>query len=379
MSQKPIQIGEKVVFGYEHLQNLFDSLIKRNYIVIGPTVLDNAIVYEQLHSVSQLPVGLTDEQEAGTYRLKNRDDKALFGYNVGPHSWKKFLHPPVQKLWHAKRNEKGFEVVEENGYKKKYAFIGVRSCEIHAMSTQDRVFTGGQYTDNTYKSNRESAFIVAVNCSQAASTCFCESMNTGPEVEYGFDLSLTEIIKPDNHYFLVEVGSETALEIINDIPFEYATEIDIDTASNIMQNTRTQMSRKIDTSDIKELLYRNYENPRWDEVADRCLSCANCTMVCPTCFCTTVEDTTDLKGETAGRVQKWDSCFTMDFSYLHGGNVRPSVKSRYRQWMTHKLATWIDQFGTSGCVGCGRCITWCPVGIDITEEVEAIRLSEENE
>ncbi|NIP31164.1 MAG: sulfite reductase subunit A, partial [Candidatus Dadabacteria bacterium] len=156
MSQKPIQIGEKVVFGYEHLQNLFDSLIKRNYIVIGPTVLDNAIVYEQLHSVSQLPVGLTDEQEAGTYRLKNRDDKALFGYNVGPHSWKKFLHPPVQKLWHAKRNEKGFEVVEENGYKKKYAFIGVRSCEIHAMSTQDRVFTGGQYTDNTYKSNRES-------------------------------------------------------------------------------------------------------------------------------------------------------------------------------------------------------------------------------
>ena len=96
-------------------------------------------------------------------------------------------------------------------------------------------------------------------------------------------------------------------------------------------------------------------------------------MVCPTCFCTTVEDHSDLAGETAERVRSWDSCFTLDFSYVHGGSVRTETQSRYRQWMTHKLASWIDQFGTSGCVGCGRCITWCPVGIDITEEAAAIR------
>ena len=133
------------------------------------------------------------------------------------------------------------------------------------------------------------------------------------------------------------------------------------------------MGRELDTTDIRELLYRNYEHPRWDEVAERCLACGNCTMVCPTCFCTTVEDVTDLAGEHVERHQRWDSCFTIDYSHIHGGAVRGSTRSRYRQWMTHKLATWIDQFGSSGCVGCGRCITWCPVGIDITEEARAIR------
>ncbi|KAB2855001.1 MAG: sulfite reductase subunit A, partial [Bauldia sp.] len=131
--------------------------------------------------------------------------------------------------------------------------------------------------------------------------------------------------------------------------------------------------RAMEAAGIRELLYDNYEHRRWDEVSERCLTCGNCTMVCPTCFCTTVEDSTDLTGAEADRTRRWDSCFTIDFSYVHGGSVRASARSRYRQWMTHKLATWIDQFGTSGCVGCGRCITWCPVAIDITEEVAAIR------
>ena len=379
MTNMPKQIGDKIVLNYEHLQSLFNSLINRNFKIIGPTVVDNAIVYGELSLVNELPVGYTDEQEGGTYRIKKRNDRAAFGYNVGPHSWKKYLHPPVKKLWQGKRKGTGFEIVEEQEVANKYAFIGVRSCEIHAMSIQDRVFTGGQFIDNAYKSNRENSFVVAVNCGQAASTCFCDSMNTGPKVEFGFDLSLTEIIKPRGHYFVVEVGTQEALEVINEIPNEYASEKDMEAADSIVDNTRGQMGREIDTSDIKELLYRNYENPRWDEVADRCLSCANCTMVCPTCFCTTVEDTTDLTGDNTERVQKWDSCFTMDFSHIHGGSVRTSVKSRYRQWITHKLATWIDQFGTSGCVGCGRCITWCPVGIDITEEIDAIRKTEKEE
>ncbi len=147
-------------------------------------------------------------------------------------------------------------------------------------------------------------------------------------------------------------------------------------AEEVVANTAAHMGRRMDTSNIKELLYRNLDHPRWDNVAARCLTCGNCTMACPTCFCTTVEDTTDLTGTRAERWRRWDSCFTMDFSYISGGSIRASSKSRYRQWMTHKLASWIDQFGTSGCVGCGRCITWCPVGIDITEEVYAIRESE---
>jgi sulfhydrogenase subunit beta (sulfur reductase) len=116
----------------------------------------------------------------------------------------------------------------------------------------------------------------------------------------------------------------------------------------------------------------NLTHPRWDDVAKRCLSCTNCTMVCPTCFCSTVNEVNDLAGEKTTRERVWESCFNEEHSHTAGGAVHPTTKSRYRQWLTHKLATWIDQFGTSGCVGCGRCITWCPVGIDITEEVAAM-------
>jgi ferredoxin len=135
--------------------------------------------------------------------------------------------------------------------------------------------------------------------------------------------------------------------------------------------------RSLDTENIRDLLFDNLEHPRWKEVADRCLSCANCTLVCPTCFCSSVTEVTDLTGDAVSRERQWASCFTLEHSQMHGANARPTTASRYRQWLTHKLAGWIDQFGTSGCTGCGRCITWCPVGIDITEEVAAIRQSPE--
>ena len=366
----------KVVIERERLQRLFGVLREKGYRVIGPTVCEGAIVYDESRSVDDLPHGWTDEQQGGTYRLKRSTDEALFGYVVGPHSWKGFLHPPVQRLWRAKRNGDGFQVQEEKQEAPKYAFIGVRSCELHAMSIQDKVFTGEQYVDPIYKSRRERAFIVAVNCGQAGGTCFCASMQTGPKTTSGFDLTLTEVLQGGRHYFVVEVGTERGADVLNEIPHRPANSQDEEIADRITTATARQMGRTMDTTNLKGLLYRNYEHPRWDEVATRCLTCANCTMVCPTCFCTTVEDVTDLTGEQAERWRKWDSCFTMDFSYIHGGSVRGTPKSRYRQWMTHKLATWIDQFGTSGCVGCGRCITWCPVGIDITEEVRAIRESE---
>jgi sulfhydrogenase subunit beta (sulfur reductase) len=215
-----------------------------------------------------------------------------------------------------------------------------------------------------------------VNCGQAGGTCFCTSMQTGPQVTSGFDLALTEVVLTDAHYFVVQIGTELGAELLQEVPHRTASDGDIELARCIVQKTSEQMGRSLDTTGIKDLLYRNMEHPRWDEVATRCLSCTNCTMVCPTCFCTTVEDTSDLAGENVERWRKWDSCFNTSFSYISGGSIRSSVKSRYRQWMTHKLASWIDQFGTSGCVGCGRCITWCPVGIDITEEVHAIRESE---
>jgi ferredoxin len=368
-------IGTQHVVTRSDFPYLLDALQKRGYRIIGPVVRDRAIVYDELSAVTDLPIGWTDEQAPGRYRLTKRTDEALFGYAVGPHSWKRYLHPPLVRLWRSGKDDTGFRVEPEPHEASRYAFLGVRSCELHAIGIQDRVFLGGPAPDPGYAQRRESAAIVAVNCGQAGGTCFCASMGTGPHVDGGFDLSLTEVLDADRHYFVVTVGSALGAELLADLPHEAARDEELRAADHVITETARHMRRTLDTTNIHSLLLSNLEHPRWEEVATRCLSCGNCTMVCPTCFCTTVEDVTDLTGEQAERVRRWDSCFTSDFSYIHGGSVRVSTKSRYRQWMTHKLATWYDQFGVSGCVGCGRCITWCPVGIDITEETRAIRES----
>jgi ferredoxin len=359
------------------LDELISELAGRGFTVIGPTVRDRAILYQEISSTADLPEGLTDEQEGGTYRLAERDDSAFFAYNVGPNSWKSHLFPSRLTLWRGQKGADGeIRFEEEAPEVPRYAFIGVRSCDLAAIGIQDKVFIGNGYTDPDYEARRQDAFIVAVNCSKAGNTCFCVSMETGPKARSGFDLALTELIDEGGHRFLVEVGSEAGAELLSTIEGEAATEDDRGRAEEVSEECASQMGRELDTDGIKELLYRNMENPRWDEVSERCLTCGNCTLVCPTCFCHTVEDVTDLAGEEAERVRLLDSCFTLDHSYIHGGSVRNSARSRYRQWMTHKLATWIDQFGTSGCVGCGRCITWCPVAIDITEEAAAIRATD---
>jgi ferredoxin len=355
------------------LQALFDSLRRRGYRIVGPKVRDGAIVYDDIEGVPDLPQGWTDEQAPGRYRLARRDDEALFGYAIGPHSWKAFLHPSVQRLWKSRREGEEVAITTEPPSAERFAFIGVRACELKAIAVQDQVFLGGAHVDAHYRARREGAFVVAVNCAEAGGTCFCVSMKSGPRVDAGYDLALTEIMDGGEHRFVVEAGSAGGGEVLAELPGRAATEGDLAAAEAVVERTAASMGRQMRSDDLHELLLANLEHPRWDEVADRCLTCGNCTMVCPTCFCTSVEDSSDLAGVESSRSRRWDSCFTMDFTHVPSGSVRASARSRYRQWMTHKLATWIDQFGTSGCVGCGRCLTWCPVGIDITEEVRAIR------
>jgi ferredoxin len=358
------------------LDELVRVLREDGYRVLGPTVRDGAIVYDDIESAGELPIGWTDRQDGGSYRLERRADTARFGYAVGPHSWKRFLFPPRVRLWRARSSADGApEIDEEPLDETPLAFVGVRSCELHAIEIQDRVFLGGKFVDRDYAARRDGAFLVAVNCFEPGGTCFCTSMGTGPRVESGFDLVLSELLGGD-HRFLVEAGSELGAAVLARLPGRAAQEIDLEAASTSVEAAAQRMGRTMDTFDIRDLLARNLEHPRWDDVARRCLTCGNCTLVCPTCFCSAVEDDIDLSGEQSERHRVWDTCFSVDYSYIHGGSIRPSARSRYRQWMTHKLGTWFDQFGSSGCVGCGRCITWCPVGIDITEEVAAIRATE---
>jgi len=360
---------------------LIEALQERGYTVIGPTVRDQAIVYAEIQSDADLPEGWIDEQEAGHYRLRRREDAALFGYVVGPRSWKEYLHPPRVKLVSANREADGSMRFESGDTEEPpaRAFLGVRSCELHAIAIQDRVFLGNGVTDSHYEKRRRNNFTVAVNCGTSGGTCFCVSMKTGPKVERKtpYDIALTELLDgPGGHRFVLEAGSKAGTEVLACLPSRPASAEDLGQADSTVAATAENMGRKLDTEELPKLLLNNLEHPRWDEVADRCLTCANCTMVCPTCFCTTVEDVTDITGDHAERWRTWDSCFTMDFTWMHGGSARQSGRSRYRQWLTHKLATWYGQFGTSGCVGCGRCITWCPVGIDLTEEAARIRETE---
>jgi ferredoxin len=366
-------VGSQSVIDFAALSALISALRRRDYQVIGPTVRDGAITCDAIEKAGDLPVGWGDEQESGHYRLKKRDDSAVFAYTVGPQGWKRYLHPPELPIFEGRRDGEAFTILRNPPRPPQYAFVGVRACELAAIGVQDRVLLGDRYRDPAYQSRREGAFILAVNCTQAGGACFCASMRTGPRVQAGFDLALTEMLNAEGHCFVVEVGSKLGAAVLAEVERRKARKEELKAAQSAVENAASQMGRSLDTEGVHDLLFDNFDHPRWDKVAARCLSCANCTLVCPTCFCTTVEDITDITGDHAERERKWDSCFTDGFSYIHGGSVRLSVKSRYRQWLTHKFAAWVDQFGTSGCVGCGRCITWCPGRIDVTEEIKEIR------
>lgn len=354
------------------LQQLFDALRTRGYTVIAPQIENNVIIYGAVDRVEELPIGWTDVQAGGSYRLERRGDDALFGYTVGPHSWKRFLSPPLRMLWRARKTADGFEFIDDSSPPPRYAFIGVRACELAAIQRLDDIYTRGAVIDDDYQARRGAAFIVAVNCGKAGNTCFCASLDTGPSVGPGYDLALTELMEGE-HRFVVAVGSERGAEVLAELPHRAASEGEIELAEMVVAQATSQMGRTLETAGLQELLYRNVEHPHWDAVAERCLTCGNCTLVCPTCFCFTIEDTTDLTGQIAERWRRTDSCFSTAFSFISSGSIRTSAKARYRQWLTHKLAGWQDQFGNIGCVGCGRCITWCPVGIDLTAEVAALR------
>lgn len=361
--------GNDVFLPKDRLNALIQELRKRGYSVVGPKIDQGAIVYGELDSDNQLPKGWTDEQSPGYYRLKQREDDAYFGFNVGPHSWKKYLFPPKTTLLNVAKTENGWEFRPHATEPVKYAFLGVRACELAALRVQNQVFLQGPYPDEIYQHRCKDLFIIAVNCTQAASTCFCASMNTGPRCQNPFDIALTEL----SDGFLCEIGSTTGDEVIQSCSPTEATSDQVEAGAKARQQAIDQITRKMDTSDLPGLLLKNLNHPHWKEVGERCLSCTNCTMVCPTCFCSSVNEISDLNTGEIERQRTWDSCFNPDFSYLGGDLVRNDTASRYRQWLTHKLDSWHAQFGTSGCVGCGRCITWCPVGIDIVEEVESIR------
>jgi sulfhydrogenase subunit beta (sulfur reductase) len=359
------------------LAGLLSALVRRGFRVVGPVVRDGVIALDEIHTPEDLPAGWSDEQSPGHYRLKPRNGQGFFTHAVGPQNWKKYLFPAEIKLWAAERQNGTFRILNNaTRPEKPLALFGVRACDLAAIAIQDRVLTGDQYRDPIYSARRKDAFLVVVQCTQSQPTCFCASLGTGPKAKRGFDLALTELAGQEEPMFVVRAGSKRGAKLLSELETAPAKAEILQHESEAFQAAERQQVRKVECEGIKEFLYKSFDDPRWETLAARCLTCANCTMVCPTCFCTTAEDVNDLSIQHAQRWRRWDSCFTLSFSYIHGGSVRASAVARYRQWLTHKFAAWIDQFGTVGCVGCGRCITWCPVGIDITEGLGTLRKGE---
>ncbi len=356
------------------LQRLLDALRARGYRVIGPVPRDGAVVFDEIRAVEELPRGLREAQEPGRYRIEANGRDTFFDVVNGPGSLKPYVFAPREELLQIEPDGRSFRAQETLPDAPKLAVIGVRACDLAALAVQDRVFLEGRYPDSHYAARRPRLFLVAVNCTRSASTCFCVSMATGPEATQGFDLALTE----QEPGFLVRAGSPAGEEVREALPLAPAPAEALTRERSSLERCAATMQRRLDTADLPGMLYRNLEHPRWMDVGARCLSCGNCTMVCPTCFCHDERDEPllgepDEAGVRSVRVREWDSCFNRDHAQVFGLNFRPKIQDRYRQWLVHKLGSWIDQFGTSGCVGCGRCITWCPVGIDLTEEVPALR------
>jgi ferredoxin len=361
------------------LPSLLALLLHQGYDVIGPTVRDGAVVLDTINSIQDLPAGWTDEQSPGHYRLKRQEGPVFFGFGVGPQGCKRYFHPADVKLWSAERQQGTFRILNNGAPPQHpFAFFGIRPCDLAAITLQDRVLAGDKYHDPIYSTRREGAFLLVAQCTHSSATCFCASLGTGPDAKGGFDLALTEITSKRAHEFLIQAGSQRGAKLLAELETSPAAAEVVQESNLAVEAAAREQTRGIDVKAVDGILQRNFDSPQWEKISARCLTCGNCTMVCPTCFCTTVEDASDLTGMHAERHRRWDSCFTLSFSYIHGGSVRGSAKSRYRQWMTHKLSSWKEQFGTLGCVGCGRCITWCPVGIDLTEGVRVLQEGENN-
>ncbi|MCC7077935.1 MAG: 4Fe-4S dicluster domain-containing protein [Acidimicrobiia bacterium] len=370
--------GHRYFLARHRLADLIDVLRGaggRARTVIGPTVEQGAIVYAEIDTAADLPVGWRDEQAPGHYRLRREGDERAFAYAVGPTAWKRHLFPPARVRMEvaAEPGADGTRFEPTQPAASATVLLGARGCELAAMRVQDRVFRGGPYVDDHYADARDAAFVVAVQCTHPASTCFCTSMRSGPGVEAGYDLRLTEIADG----FVVEAGTDAGGEVLVSLRLDPADEEragEAHAAVAACAETVTHRNRGVDPIRARDLdMYP--EHPRWDEVAARCLACTNCTMVCPTCFCSRDVQQSVLARPDGTVERQWDSCFTAEFAAVAGGSFRSRIRDRYRQWLTHKFSTWWPQFGTPGCVGCGRCIVWCPVEIDVREEIAAIGTS----
>ena len=349
------------------LERLFAALQAADYTVDGPRVTNGVIQFDRLDGPDGLPWGISDDQDAGRYRLVAGPAHRAFTWTTAPQALKPLTFPPRETLWSVTRSpdgQLGFE--EHRPPQARRAVIGVRACDLAGLDIQDRHF--GAREDPWFLSRRNGLFIVAVNCARSAPTCFCAATGDGPAVTSGYDLLLDEL----DESFLVWAGSNEGEALIARLGLAAASTDQVEAAAAQQQAASEMQKRRIPEGRLETALEKQRSSPVWDSIAQRCLACGNCTAVCPTCFCHRHTEAPALDATASTHGREWDSCFSEGHSLAHGHPLRRDIAHRYRQWLSHKLGAWHTQYGRSGCTGCGRCITWCPVGIDLTVSISAV-------
>jgi sulfhydrogenase subunit beta (sulfur reductase) len=280
--------------------------------------------------------------------------------------FKKLLSPPQYSMF--QYGEKGYEANFEDIPNR--VIFGLHPCDIHALLIMDD-FHNKYYVDPYYMNRRNRTIIIGFSCIPDEK-CFCHATNTDT-VEEGFDLFLTDL----DEFFLVWVGSSIGDDIVRDCPKiidESITPKDLKKYIEWREYRNSQYKMDINLTGMPEIIELSDESEIWEEEGEKCLSCGACTIVCPTCPCYNVKDTIDLNKDKGNRIREWDSCLFKEYSMVAGGhNFRESRAQRLKLRFTHKLQSFVGQYGKPACVGCGRCIATCPVDIDIATIVKRLR------
>ncbi len=351
-----------------NFQSLIDYLVEQDYSVIAPTIKQDAIHYQPIHHIDEMVCSYHEQSSAGSYQLVKDQSGKYFNWSNGVSCLKPWFFKPHETLWQLNLNKTPPQYQAIIPKEQKKAFIGVRACDLAALQLQDQHFLQDKYLHQQYHANRQQSIFIAVHCAAPSTNCFCTSTEDGPECSQGFDIVMTEL----ESGFILQGENTFSQKLIDHLPVETVSKQSWQEQDDILKRAKQKIQRAFNPEKVAKKLQQRLHDNIWQDIAEKCLACGNCTLVCPSCFCSKQGDEMPLAGNKVEHIQYWDSCFSEQHSYLGGIVIHQNIADRYKQWINHKLNWWFEQYGRSGCVGCGRCISWCPTGIDFFQQARAL-------